>query len=148
MQDAKAAELATDILNRNNGDVSTIPVSWYIGHVPRGAEWDTVPPVGANTLTPRQYQERWLRMYARVLGTPEEWVGAAPASSAVATSATCRTVVVDVGRPGQSELATTQTRTLAISDDGRVVQPVGDSCDPQHKVQARATMAILRSTGY
>ena len=29
--------------HRNGGDVSTIPVSWYIGHVPVGAEWDTVP---------------------------------------------------------------------------------------------------------
>ena len=43
VQDAKAAELAMYILERNGGDVSTIPVSWYIGHVPVGDEWDTVP---------------------------------------------------------------------------------------------------------
>ena len=74
VQDAKAAWLATYILERNGGDVSTIPVSWYIGHVPRGAEWDTVPPVGANVLTPREYQARWMAMYAKVLGQPNTWV--------------------------------------------------------------------------
>ena len=42
VQDAKAAEHAVAILARNGGDVSTIPVSWYIGHVPVGAEWDTI----------------------------------------------------------------------------------------------------------
>ncbi len=45
VQDAKAAEMAASILARNGGDVSTVPVSWYLGHVPVGAEWDTVPRV-------------------------------------------------------------------------------------------------------
>ena len=31
IQDAKAAEHVAAILARNGGDVSTIPVSWYIG---------------------------------------------------------------------------------------------------------------------
>ena len=53
VQDAKAAELATYVLQRNGGDVSTIPVSWYIGHVPVGAEWDTVPPYPAATTSRR-----------------------------------------------------------------------------------------------
>ena len=53
VQDAKAAELALSILNRNGGDVATIPVSWYIGHVPVGDEWDTVPrPDAGNRITP------------------------------------------------------------------------------------------------
>ena len=43
VQDAKAVELATSILARNGGDVATVPVSWYLGHVPVGAEWDRVP---------------------------------------------------------------------------------------------------------
>ena len=67
VQDAKAVELATYILQRNGGDVSTIPVSWYIGHVPVGGEWDTVPvPEAGNRLTPRQYQDRWMTRYAAV----------------------------------------------------------------------------------
>ena len=77
VQDAKAVELVMAILARNDGDVATIPVTWYIGHVPRGDEWDRVPSVGSNTLTPRQYQQRWLATYAGMVGTPEEWVGAA-----------------------------------------------------------------------
>ena len=80
VQDAKAAELAASILARNGGDVSTIPVSWYIGHVPVGAEWDTVPAFPGNRLTPREYQDRWMKRYAALLGTPEAWVGTAPAS--------------------------------------------------------------------
>jgi murein DD-endopeptidase MepM/ murein hydrolase activator NlpD len=48
--------------------VSTIPVSWYIGHVPQGAEWDTVPLPGAgNVLTPREYQAKWMEKFFSLL---------------------------------------------------------------------------------
>ena len=50
VQDAAALELANRILAANNGDVSAVPVSWYIGHVPVGDEWDTVPAAPGNTL--------------------------------------------------------------------------------------------------
>lgn len=64
VQDAKATEHAQAILDANGGDVSLIPVVWYIGHVPNGAEWDTVPVPGAgNVLTPREYQAKWLGEY-------------------------------------------------------------------------------------
>ena len=70
VQDAKAAENVTKILNANGGDVTTVPVVWYIGHVPgqNSTEWDTVPFPGAgNRLTPRQYQARWMSVYNRLL---------------------------------------------------------------------------------
>jgi hypothetical protein len=57
-------------LARNGGDVSTVPVSWYVGHVPVGAEWDAVPPYPGNHLTPREYQSRWMQTYSDMLGTP------------------------------------------------------------------------------
>ena len=38
VQDAAALELANRILAANNGDVSAVPVSWYLGHVPVGDE--------------------------------------------------------------------------------------------------------------
>lgn len=69
VQDAKAAENVTRILNDHGGDVTTVPVVWYIGHVPgpTSAEWDTVPYPGAgNRLTPRQYQARWMQTYNRL----------------------------------------------------------------------------------
>ena len=51
--------------------MSTIPVSWYIGHVPVGDEWDTVPrPDAGNRITPREYQRRWLNTYAELMGNP------------------------------------------------------------------------------
>lgn len=71
IQDAKAAENVTRILNANAGDVTAVPVVWYIGHVPapNSTQWDTVPVPGAgNRLTPRQYQARWITVYNRLLG--------------------------------------------------------------------------------
>jgi hypothetical protein len=65
-QDAKAGEYVQSILDANHGDVSAVPVVWYLGHVPPdGApEWDQVPaPDAGNALTPREYQQRWLAEY-------------------------------------------------------------------------------------
>lgn len=76
VQDAKAVELVTTILDRNRGDVAAVPVVWYIGHLPAtdSVDWDTVPAASAgNVLTPREYQARWLRTY-------EELLAAAPAT--------------------------------------------------------------------
>lgn len=70
VQDAKAAEMVVSILNSHDNDVSAVPVVWYIGHLPSAdsAEWDTVPmPSAGNVLTPREYQERWLRRYNELL---------------------------------------------------------------------------------
>ena len=79
VQDAKAAAMVLDDLERF-GDISAVPVIWYIGHLPAAgsAAWDTVPYRSAgNVLTPRQYQARWLRELARQQATP----GGAPPSS-------------------------------------------------------------------
>src|SRR4051812_18093005 len=66
LQDQKAAELVRDTLDANDGDVSTIPIVWYIGHVPPAGsgEWDTIPaPEAGNRLTPREYQTKWMAEY-------------------------------------------------------------------------------------
>ena len=68
VQDAKAASNVAAILDRHGGDVSTVPVVWYVGHVPAAdsAAWDAVPaPEAGNRLTPRQYQSRWMNEYER-----------------------------------------------------------------------------------
>ena len=54
----------------------------------------------------------------------------ASAWAKVDTTATCRTVVVDLGRPGQPELALTQTQSFAVDGAGRAVVPAADACDP------------------
>lgn len=62
-QDALARQLVTEALGGTD-DISRIPVVWYIGHVPQGGEWDTVPhPEAGNRLTPRQYQTKWMATY-------------------------------------------------------------------------------------
>jgi len=135
VQDAKAAWLARYILDKNNGDVTTIPVSWYIGHVPRGAEWDTVPPVGANVLTPREYQARWMAMYAKVLGTPELWVTGT--GSWAPAGPVCRTTLIDLAAPGQPPAyGLTQVGAFADDGTGRAVPAAGDPCDPNRPVPA------------
>jgi hypothetical protein len=75
VQDAKAAEAAQAILDRNAGDVTAVPVAWYLGHVPPAGspEWDTIPvPRAGNRLTPRQYQAKWMSTYRQLLGATDD----------------------------------------------------------------------------
>lgn len=66
VQDERASADVRMFLERHGGDVSVIPVLWYVGHVPSGSEWDSVPWASqGNTLTPRQYQTKWLAEYER-----------------------------------------------------------------------------------
>lgn len=77
-QDAKAHEHINGILTRHDNDVSAVPVVWYIGHLPEPGSptWDRVPAPGAgNRLTPRQYQQKWLRHYETHAATPDATVG-------------------------------------------------------------------------
>lgn len=70
VQDAKANEHVSGILVAHDGDVTVVPVIWYLGYLPApGSEtWDTVPAPGAgNRLTPREYQAHWLAEYDRRL---------------------------------------------------------------------------------
>jgi hypothetical protein len=69
VQDAKAALHLAAILDRHDGDVTAVPVVWYLGHLPAATSptWNRVP-AGGNVLTPREYQTRWLSMYRQILG--------------------------------------------------------------------------------
>lgn len=70
VQDAKAVEHLSGILDAYDGDVTVVPVVWYIGSLPAqgSAVWDTVPaPRAGNQLTPSEYQARWLAEYGRQL---------------------------------------------------------------------------------
>ncbi len=83
-QDAKATERVQAILAANDNDVTTIPVVWYIGHLPApdSGEWDQVP--AGNVLTPREYRQRWLDTYDRLLAssvTPRDGAETTPPTS-------------------------------------------------------------------
>ena len=72
-----------------------------------------------------------MKRYAQLLGTPEAWVGTTPASwQAVDTSATCRTVVVDVGQVGAPQYVLTQAQAFDAKTTGRAVPRAVDPCDP------------------
>ncbi|MGH3682474.1 MAG: peptidoglycan DD-metalloendopeptidase family protein [Natronosporangium sp.] len=79
VQDAKANEHVSGILDAHDGDVTVVSVVWYLGYLPApGSEtWDTVPSPGAgNRLTPREYQARWLTEYDRQLALARPGAGA------------------------------------------------------------------------
>ena len=140
VQDAKAAELATYILNRNGGDVSTIPVSWYIGHVPgrrrvghraRGR----MPATGSRPRVPAALAQQVRRADGQP-GRVRVERRAGRRWSPVDTSATCRTVVVDVGEPGAPQFALTQAQSFLVDAAGRAVPDAVDPCDPGRALSA------------
>jgi hypothetical protein len=64
-QDALARQLVSEAL-AGTDDISRIPVVWYVGSTPPPRGWDVVPyPSAGNTLTPRQYQRKWLALHAQ-----------------------------------------------------------------------------------
>jgi hypothetical protein len=89
VQDAKAAELAEEVLTRHGGDITVVPVAWYLGHVPEpgSPEWDVVPAPGAgNRLTPRQYQTKWMDTYQHLATIGEDSTATPSPASPEATS--------------------------------------------------------------
>jgi hypothetical protein len=144
VQDAKAAAWATAILQRNGGDVTSVPVSWYIGHVPVGGEWDTVPAYPGNTLTPREYQQRWLAQYAELSGRPGTEVASVSNWSPVDTSAACRTALVVVGGPHSPSAMLTQAHQFAVDAAGNAVPASDDPCDPARQpAEVAADAAVI-----
>ena len=53
-----------EILADHDGRIDIIPVAWYLpSAIDNDARMDVVPAIGANTLTPRQYQANWMAHY-------------------------------------------------------------------------------------
>lgn len=72
VQDARAAEDVLRFLDQWRNDVSMIPVMWYYPRAARDAAlMDVVPvPSAGNVLTVREYQQRWLGVWAFLSGQP------------------------------------------------------------------------------
>ncbi len=103
-----------------------MPVSWYIGHVPVGDDWDTVPAAPGNVLTPREYQSRWLATYDRLAGGD----GLARVTTWEPVDVACRTVVINVGTAHEPELVLTQASTFEGQPSGLATIIETDPCDP------------------
>ena len=68
MQDQRAREDVERVLATYNGDVAMVPLWWYYPVSLRDSSWlDRVPNPAHNTLTVRQYQTKWLTIYAQKL---------------------------------------------------------------------------------
>jgi hypothetical protein len=72
IQDERAAADVETFLAQWNNDVSMIPVMWYYPRAARDvALMDVVPvPSAGNILTVREYQQRWLAVWAFLSGQP------------------------------------------------------------------------------
>ncbi|MGB0115129.1 MAG: transglycosylase family protein [Ilumatobacteraceae bacterium] len=72
VQDQRAAADVEMFLRQWNNDVSMIPVMWYYPRASRDvALMDIVPiPSAGNVLTVREYQQRWLGVWAFLAGQP------------------------------------------------------------------------------
>ncbi len=72
IQDERAALDIVRFLEQWNNDVSMIPVMWYYPRASREpALMDVVPvPSAGNVLTIREYQTRWLAVFATIAGQP------------------------------------------------------------------------------
>ena len=72
IQDERAAIDVTRFLAQWNNDVSMIPVMWYYPRAARDLTlMDIVPvPSAGNILTVREYQQRWLGVWAFISGRP------------------------------------------------------------------------------
>ncbi len=72
IQDERAAADVTLFLEQFNNDVSMVPVMWYYPIAARETwRMDVVPkPEHGNKLTIREYQTRWLGVFASISGEP------------------------------------------------------------------------------
>ena len=116
VQDQVAAVNVQAILADSGGDVSMVGPVWYLGHLPEPAEWDQVPfPQAGNTLTVREYQTRWLAIFARRNPT-----GAFPtATTTIAPSTTTVTATVTTAiDPLSATTTTTLAAVCGITRDG------------------------------
>lgn len=64
VQDAKAREMITSILNSNGWDIRAVPGMWYSPKHWQAGQLGVVPyPSAGNTVTLGQYIDRWMRAY-------------------------------------------------------------------------------------
>jgi hypothetical protein len=93
IQDAIAQAYIVDILASNNNNVAAVPATWYVGSLGYANQHaDTVP--AGNSLTPRQYVDKWLKTFNSVSGqspgtgiTPGSVIGGIPAGLGAAGQA-------------------------------------------------------------
>ena len=106
-----------------------------------------MPSPAGNTLTPREYQARWLEIYSKNLGSSTFWTSGA--LSGAPQAPLCRTVVTDLGPPGEPEYVLTQASQWTAGADGRAVLRADDPCDPTRLPPAErpSELAELRPNG-
>ena len=95
-QDATAAYYVNEILADYDGRIEIIPVAWYLpSAIDNDARMDVVPAMGANTLTPRQYQAKWMARYE----LERERASLAPTAPTITTAASDATGLSEHHRP-------------------------------------------------
>ena len=124
VQDAVAAAYVSDILRRNNNDLSKVPLEWYTGN---SAGIMSASAVAANNgQTGNVYVDDWMRRYFKITGKSPEAVANKPNTGATINSTAVNQNVRSY-RESQVPIVPVMARgsSSAPSGVGDRVQPVG-----------------------
>lgn len=143
VQDERAASDVVRFLAEWNGDVSMVPVLWYYPVAASDpALMDLVPrPDLGNVLTIREYQQRWLGVFATFSGEPVPTPPAVPAegtSTIYATPVNGAPPVVPQRDDGQPSLS------FPVLGPVRVAIP---DCDDAEVVEGAPSRADIEAAG-
>jgi hypothetical protein len=149
VQDERAAADVEKFLIQWNNDVSMVPVMWYYPRASREiALMDIVPiPSAGNVLTVREYQQRWLGVWAFLSGQP------VPKTLTLADQVARMGFAPELAPPtavDPSTPAIERTATVAFPVIGptRLAAPeCGDAEDVQENAGANASQAEIEAAG-
>lgn len=149
IQDERAAQDVKRFLAQWNNDVSMIPVMWYYPLASRDVNvMDVVPvPSAGNVLTVREYQQRWLAIWAFLSGQPiprPVTLADFVARSGFAPELPQQTAV----EPNTPEVGRTTTVAFPVLGPSRIAAPeCNDAEDAVDDAGARGTAEDIEAAG-
>jgi hypothetical protein len=137
IQDAVASAYIKDILKKNNGDVSKVPLVWYTGNAQ--GQMSAAALSANNGLTPEMYQAKWMASYSGQGGSQVASAPSTPSSGQKVASAS--TSVADGQRTASFSGGGNVTNTVNNVGGGGATQTVvASSANPYDDSIARMLM--------
>jgi hypothetical protein len=137
IQDAVASAYVKDILKKNNGDVSKVPLVWYTGNAQGQMSAAALATNGG--LTPEAYQAKWLASYNSQGGSQVASAPSSPSSGQKVASSSA--AVADGQRAAASSSGGNVTNTVNnVGGSGATQTVVASSANPYDDSIARMIM--------